>query len=201
MFGVPGVALPRPPARDRGLPLADALPRQQRGSPADRDSAESLLIKNVSFDAIPGGERVIATGGTSSQATSQNVQEDEYRFYSPEAILKWHQSCLDLEPKLVAFGPVHSRDPAAWLCFLAARRQVGRHNDAITFIRDYFKNTPDAAAMSPGTDAWRDCLAAELWMTDRNLVPTAAEAARRSASTRRCDRCSTASSTMRAGAT
>src|SRR4029453_1702865 len=54
-----------------------------------------------------------------------------------------------------------------------ARRQVGRHNDAITFIRDYFKNSPDAAAMPPGTDAWRDCLAAELWMTDRNLVPAA----------------------------
>ena len=116
---------------------------------------------------------MIATGGTTSQATRQTVQEDRYRLYGPEVILRWHQSCLDLEPKLIAFGPVHSRDPSAWLSMLAARRQVGRHNDAITFVRDYFKNSPEAAAMPAGIDAWRDCLAAELWMTDRNLVPAA----------------------------
>jgi hypothetical protein len=78
---------------------------------------------------------------------------------------------LDLELKLEAYGPAYSRDPAAWLCFLAARRHLGKHAEAINFIRDYFKTTPGAAALPPGTDAWRDCLAAELWMTDRSLVP------------------------------
>jgi hypothetical protein len=99
------------------------------------------------------------------------VVEDVYRVYSEEMVLKWHQACLDLEPRLVAFGPLHSRDPAAWLCFLAARRHVGRHNDAVVFIRDYFKNTPGAATLAPGADPWRDCLAAELWMTDRGALP------------------------------
>ncbi|MBA4067036.1 MAG: hypothetical protein C0501_25675 [Isosphaera sp.] len=97
------------------------------------------------------------------------TQSDRYRVTSPEAALKWHQACLELEGKLTAFGPVHARDPAAWLCFLAARRQVGRHADAITFVRDYFKNTPGAAPQAPGADPWRDCLAAELWMVEREV--------------------------------
>jgi photosystem II stability/assembly factor-like uncharacterized protein len=136
------------------------------------ESQQKLLIQSVSFDAVPGASKVIATGGTVSQSTRPATHTEEYRQSSPEAALQWHQSCLELEPKLVAFGPVYSRDPAAWLCMLAARRQVGRHNEAITFIRDYFKNSPEAAAMPAGTDAWRDCLAAELWMTDRSLVAT-----------------------------
>jgi photosystem II stability/assembly factor-like uncharacterized protein len=132
---------------------------------------QKLLIKTVSFDVTPGASHVVATGGTVRNSTAQNVHEDQYRLYSPDAIFQWHQACLDLEPKAIAFGPVHSRDPAAWLCFLAARRHVGRHNDAVTFIRDYFKNAPGLANMAPGVDPWRDCLAAELWMTDQNLFP------------------------------
>jgi photosystem II stability/assembly factor-like uncharacterized protein len=127
-----------------------------------------ITLKNVTVGGT-GFEKILPAGGTAA-TNSPTVQEDIYRFYSPEAILKWHQGCLDLEPRLTAFGPLHSRDPASWLCFLAARRQVGRHNDAVVFARDYFKNTPGAAAMAPGADPWRDCLAAELWMTDRGAI-------------------------------
>jgi len=132
---------------------------------------QKYLLKNVTFETIPGASgNVIQASGTSSNVAKPVIQEDVYRVYNPEAILRWHQGCLDLEPKLIAFGPVYSRDPASWLCFLAARRQVGRHNDAVTFVRDYFKNSPGAAITPPGQDPWRDCLAAELWMTDRSLI-------------------------------
>jgi photosystem II stability/assembly factor-like uncharacterized protein len=132
---------------------------------------QKLAIKNVSFDMPAGSNGHMTVGsGKVASAGGHTVQEDMYGLYSPEANLRWHQACLDLEPKIAAFGPIHSHDPAAWLCFLAARRQVGRHNDAISFVRDYFKHTPAAAAMSPGVDPWRDCLAAELWLTDRSLV-------------------------------
>ena len=149
------------------------LTRYHASSEARRrtEIQQKLLITSVGFESLPGAEKVIATGGTSAQATAPRVREDQYRIYSPEAIVQWHQTCLDLEPRMIAFGPAYSRDPSAWLCFLAARRQVGRHNDAITFVRDYFKNTPGAASLQPGVDPWRDCLAAELWMTDRNLMP------------------------------
>ncbi|HEY2911495.1 MAG TPA: sugar-binding protein, partial [Gemmataceae bacterium] len=41
-----------------------------------------------------------------------------------------------------------------------------------TFIRDYFKHTPGAVAMAPGNNPWRDCLAAELWLSDRGAIAT-----------------------------
>lgn len=134
---------------------------------------QKMLLKNLSFESVPGSAaNVRLVNGSATGGGNPVLQEDSYHLYSAEAVIKWHQTCLDLEPKLTAFGPLHSRDPAAWLCFLAARRQVGRHVDAITFIRDYFMHTPGLTSMPAGTDPWRDCLAAELWMTDRSLVPT-----------------------------
>jgi hypothetical protein len=146
------------------------LTRYHASSEARRrtEIQQKLMLKNVTFESDGGA--VKQASGTVRNTTAAAVQEDVYRMYSPEAVMKWHQACLDLQPKLTAFGPLHSRDPAAWLCFLAARRHLGQHNDAVTFVRDYFKNTPGAAEMSPAVDPWRDCLAAELWMTDRGLV-------------------------------
>lgn len=149
---------------------------------------QKLSFKRVSFDPKegpsyaggawtkpgvfnPADRREVPAGGSAGPASVATTTEDIYRLYDQDMILKWHQACLDYEPKLAAFGPIHSRDPAAWLSFLAARRQVGRHPDAEQFIRDYFKHTPGAAAMTPGADPWRDCLAAELWMSDRGAIP------------------------------
>src|SRR5205823_13858702 len=81
---------------------------------------QKLLVKSVSFEPLPGAGGKVTAAGRVRNATAPVVQEDQYRVYSPEAVLAWHQSCLDLEPRLTALGPVHSRDPAAWLCFLAA---------------------------------------------------------------------------------
>jgi photosystem II stability/assembly factor-like uncharacterized protein len=134
------------------------------------EMAQKIVLGSATFAPAGGvSGKITPASGTSRDATAPAVQEDTFRAYSPEAVLKWHQACLDLEPKLAAFGPVHARDPASWLCFLAARRQVGRHADAITFVRDYFKNSPGAAALAPGADPWRDCLAAELWTIDRGV--------------------------------
>ncbi len=132
---------------------------------------QKLMLKNVTFENAGGG-KITAAGGTVTGIGGAVVEDDHYKFHSPDMILKWHQACLDLEPKLSAFGPVYSRDPASWLCFLAARRQVGRHADADAFINDYFKHTPGAATAAPGLDPWRDCLAAELWLANPAAIPT-----------------------------
>ena len=131
---------------------------------------QKLTFGNVVFQPVP-NNRVVPAGGTSGPGQVAVVTEDVYRMYSPDMIVKWHQACIDFEPKLSAFGPVYSRDPAAWLCFLSARRSVGKHADAEVFIRDYFKHNPGAATMPAGVDAWRDCLAAELWLNDRSVIP------------------------------
>ncbi|QDU24062.1 YCF48-related protein [Urbifossiella limnaea] len=129
---------------------------------------QKLAFGRVSFDPLGGG-KVVQAGATGGSKTI--VEEDVYRLHDPAMIVKWHQACLDMEPKLTAFGPLYSRDPAAWLALLAARRHVGKHAEADAFLREYFKGS-DAATMPPGQDHWRDCLAAELWLADRTLVPT-----------------------------
>ncbi len=97
--------------------------------------------------------------------------EDRYKFHSPDTIFRWHAAGLELEPKLVGLGPVYSRDPATWLCFLAARRHIGQLAEADQFLVDYFKHTPAAAEQAPGLDPWRDCLAMECWLVNRNAIP------------------------------
>jgi hypothetical protein len=171
-----GVLASQYPGHPQAIEAYRWLVRYHSSSEARRrtEVQQKLLLKNVSFET---GEpsrtmTVRPAGGVPSGPAGPTVQEDTYHVYSPEAIFQWHQSCIDLEPKLLAFGPLYSMDPASWLCFLAARRQLGRHTEAVTFIRDYFKHNPGAAAMVPGVDPWRDCLAAELWLTDRNLFST-----------------------------
>ncbi|HEY1192266.1 MAG TPA: YCF48-related protein [Gemmata sp.] len=132
---------------------------------------QKILFKSVSFGANEVND-IKPASGTAAGVGAAEVTEDVYRFYSPNMIVKWHQTCLDLEPKLAALGPAYSRDPAAWLCFLSARRQVGRYDDAAAFINDYFKRAPEAVTAAPGADLWRDCLASELWVTNPTAVPT-----------------------------
>lgn len=127
---------------------------------------QKIAFGRVSFDPLAGG-KVVQAGGTNAVVT-----EDVYRLHDPAMIVRWHQACLDLEPKMAAFGPLYSRDPAAWLALLAARRHVGKHAEADAFLREYFKGNPAAAQQPPGQDLWRDCLAAELWLADRTAVPT-----------------------------
>ena len=168
-----GVLAAQYPGHPQAIEAYRWLVRYHSSSEARRrtEIQQKLVLQNVTFETGGLSKNIRLAGGTNSTAGGPTVQEDTYHFYSPEAIFQWHQSCLDLEPKLIAFGPLYSRDPAAWLCFLAARRQLGRHTEGITFIRNYFKLNPGAVAMNPGVDPWRDCLAAELWMTDRNLLP------------------------------
>jgi photosystem II stability/assembly factor-like uncharacterized protein len=131
---------------------------------------QKLSLKGVTFEAN-GGAKVKAASGTTTGVGGAVVVEDHYRFHSPDMVFKWHAAALELEPKLAGFGPVYSRDPAAWLCFLTARRQIGKFADADAFVADYFKHSPGAAEQAPGVDAWRDCLAAELWLANRTAMP------------------------------
>lgn len=135
---------------------------------------QKLAFKTVSFQPGPGGARqVVPANANGLPATTTNVTEDVYRLYSPDMIYRWHQTCLDFEPRLSAFGPVYARDPSAWLNFLAARRQIGKHAEAQQFVGEYFKLTPGATAQAPGLDPWRDCLASELWLTQPTAMPAA----------------------------
>jgi photosystem II stability/assembly factor-like uncharacterized protein len=49
--------------------------------------------------------------------------KDLFRFTSGETQRVWYRYCLDLENRLVAFGPVHARDPLVRACVAAAKER------------------------------------------------------------------------------
>lgn len=129
------------------------------------DLQRQVIFQSVAFQ--PKGREMIVPAGGSASGTLVGVTEDRYRIEDPEAIARWHEAGLALEPRLAAFGPAYTRDPSAWLCLLAARRHLGKHAETEKFVMDYFKHAPQAATAMPGADVYRDALAAELWQINR----------------------------------
>ncbi len=106
-----------------------------------------------------------STAGVQQAGYLETVGErEQYRMSDPEAVKIWCKACLELEPKLAGFGPVYSDDPSIQLSTLSARRQLGLTGDAAKQLQSYFRNAPGTTEMAPGTDLWRDCLAAEMWL-------------------------------------
>ncbi|MFY7951331.1 MAG: YCF48-related protein, partial [Armatimonadaceae bacterium] len=92
------------------------------------------------------------------------------KFTDGETAQTWAKGCLELEAKLTAFGTSADRDPAVMMSTLAAKRTVGRTADAAEQVAAYFKSAAGAKELKPGEDLWRDCIAAELWLNNREAV-------------------------------
>jgi photosystem II stability/assembly factor-like uncharacterized protein len=101
---------------------------------------------------------VVQAGGTSGRMTEG------------ESAQLWARACLDLEDTLKAFGTTPARDPAVMLSTLAAKRALGRTADAAEQVAAYFKLAAGAKDLKAGGDLWRDCIAAELWLNNREAV-------------------------------
>jgi photosystem II stability/assembly factor-like uncharacterized protein len=85
-----------------------------------------------------------------------------------ESSQQWARTCLELESKVKAFGG--GRDPAAVLSTLAAKRAIGRTADAAEQVAAYLNAAAGSKELKPGADLWRDCIAAELWLNNRDAV-------------------------------
>lgn len=168
-----GELIVRYPAHPQALEAYRWLVRFHASTEARRrtEIAQKLALKGVAFEHAGGNLK--PASGTGVNVGTANTFEDVYRFHSADAILKWHGTCLAFEPKLSAFGPAHARDPAAWLCFHAARRHIGKFAEADAFVKQYFDHTPGALNLEPGKDPWRDCLAAEQWLASRGTFDRA----------------------------
>lgn len=110
-----------------------------------------------------------AAGPAGVQQTSAS---EMLRYTNGEATQAWCRACMEMETRLKAFGPAYTRDPETILATLSARRQLGLVSDSANTVKAYFATTAGAKEVKPGTDFFRDCLAAELWLDDRSAVPT-----------------------------
>ncbi len=89
-----------------------------------------------------------------------------------EGTRKWYQGSLEIEPRFRAFGALYANDPSLQLCLQAARRQLGDWETPKKWLTRYLSEsaTPlGGQTVVRGTDPWRDCAMAELWLNNRTI--------------------------------
>jgi photosystem II stability/assembly factor-like uncharacterized protein len=80
-----------------------------------------------------------------------------------EETRRWYQGCLQMEPRLTAFGPLYGADPTMQFCLQSARRQLGQFDPANKWYAQFAAEHEDGP--------WRAAAAAEVWLTSRNGLP------------------------------
>lgn len=97
---------------------------------------------------------------------SEESSEQSWDIQRPEArklTMQWHQSSLELAPKLAGFGALLSEDPAMQFSLHAARRNLGDYETSRQWFAEFQARQP--------AGPWRDAAAAELWLTRPQGAP------------------------------
>jgi photosystem II stability/assembly factor-like uncharacterized protein len=76
---------------------------------------------------------------------------------------RWYQGCLEVEPRLAAFGPLFATDPEVQFCLQSARRNLGDFDGAKKWYTEFAGHRQDGP--------WRDAALAELWLAVRSGPP------------------------------
>lgn len=143
------------------------LAAKRYGTFSESNEAVRWLVQHFAS-----GEARLRANPVSAADTTGVVQVSSTQPAKPtdgETAQMWAKACLEMEDKLKAFGPV-GRDPAVMLSSLVSKRALGRTADAAELVAGYFKTAAGARDLKPGEDLWRDCLAAELWLNNREAV-------------------------------
>jgi photosystem II stability/assembly factor-like uncharacterized protein len=146
-----------------------------------REELGQFLVMSKHLYGIPeGGEEAKRPEDVKPGDTPPTIIDEHYRTVSvptsKDAIRKWYQGSLDLEPKLAAFGPVFANDPSVQFCLQAARRNLGDFDGPKQWYMRFAAKQPDGP--------WRSAAAAELWLVNHQGPPPKPVAACRFTETR-----------------
>jgi photosystem II stability/assembly factor-like uncharacterized protein len=127
-------------------------PRAQAVPPAapDNDKAPGMRIELPQID-------------TKLQQASYQMGVIYDRHGKDNEARRWYQSCLDLETKLAAYGPLFSKDPAMQFCLQSARRNMGDFETPRKWYAEFVSKQPEGP--------WRRAAMAELWLLNRTGPP------------------------------
>src|SRR5262249_44503812 len=56
---------------------------------------------------------------------------------------QWYQGCLEMEPRLLAYGPLVSNDPQIQFCLNASRRNLGDMETPLRWYREFASRQPE----------------------------------------------------------
>jgi photosystem II stability/assembly factor-like uncharacterized protein len=113
---------------------------------------------------IPGPDGEKTPGFRIEAPRIANVQQQHHAYMTNQGEAKqWYQSCVDLEKKLAAFGPLFSNDPSLQFCLQSARRNLGDFETPEKWYREFVAKQIDGP--------WRRAAQAELWLLNRKGPP------------------------------
>jgi hypothetical protein len=145
--------------------LGQFLARGQVGvaapSPRSEEGVKQADFRQSASGAYeqPAGEGMPPPG----EFPQLNRQVRQVTLKDPDMAQKWYTSSLELGTRLGAFGPLFASDPPTQFCLQAARRQLGKFNEA----REYYAWFKTAHSDGP----WREAAASELWLIERQGPP------------------------------
>jgi photosystem II stability/assembly factor-like uncharacterized protein/TolA-binding protein len=153
------------------------LVRHNTSSEARRrqELGQFLVVSNLEFGRqAPGNTPVVSKDMPAADNLPGEVRvtRQELTFADKAQTRKWHQGALEIEPRLAAFGPLFADDPGVQLCLQAARRSLGKGDEAHKWYADFVERQADGP--------WRAAAEAELWLAGHGRAapkPTASCAA------------------------
>jgi photosystem II stability/assembly factor-like uncharacterized protein len=84
---------------------------------------------------------------------------------------RWYECALQIEPRLLGFGPIFARDPAIQVCMNSARRTLGNPDAARQWYSKFLADNANALNDPVHADPWREIAAAEMWLSNRTARP------------------------------
>lgn len=108
---------------------------------------------------------------TAGETGPAKLVRQAYRFASPEAERQWLAGTLSLEETLIGFGPTYFRDPETQLGLLSVKRRLAKREEMARILKAMLQSSGGLSRYQPGQSAWRDSLAAELWLIEPGELP------------------------------
>lgn len=154
---------------------SEARRRQQLGQFVELTDT-SFIVKNR--PQPPAGLPSKKANGKDNTLPTTDVVQATYR-ETADAFLdarKWYRGALEMEASLAAHGDLFARDVPLNLCYAAARRQLGKGEEAQRWLMKYIAETMPPvsnANAARGADPWRENVLLESWLLNRggNPVP------------------------------
>jgi photosystem II stability/assembly factor-like uncharacterized protein len=113
---------------------------------------------------LPGSDTGTTNGLRVDMPHIENRQQQQHTYLSNRTeTLQWYKSCLDLEKKLAAFGPLFTTDPSLQFCLQSARRNMGDFDTPRKWYTEFASKQPEGP--------WRRAAQAELWLLNRTGPP------------------------------
>jgi photosystem II stability/assembly factor-like uncharacterized protein len=144
------------------------LVRYQASSEARRrhDMGQFMLVGETSYRPTAPPQPTLDQDVTIQSPAPELTQVRHLMYLSDNGTARrWYEGSLEIEPRLAGFGAIYVHDPMVQFPLQAARRTLGRFDDATQWYTGFLAKS--ATPSNRMADAWREAAAQEVWLANR----------------------------------